>query len=348
MKKISARLLLCLLSTVWLARAGNPKLVTGEIHGAKFTIAAPEKWNGCLLLLAHGFRPDAAPLLADLDTNDVQFAALLREGWIIASTSYRRNGLIIRDAIADLDALQTEVARRWGRPRQSFVQGESMGGTIAMLIAERGGTNYTAALAIGAALQAQEDTNPWPPTGQPKLPLLFLSNRTEANGPTFYTKTVPVSPKPAVWRVDRDGHVNVNSAERKQALAGLVAWADGKEPVRERDGTVSPKPGPSLAKFTKDTATAVVRKVNPFYGNLTLGFQAKDLEHLGLAPRSHFHLNFASGEVTVLWGADFDDVPRGEWVAFLDAEGWLFVSRNWADAAKSAQVKMGDRAILSR
>ena len=109
MKEIIARLLLCLLTAVWLARAGNPKLVTGEIHGAKFTIAAPEKWNGRLLLLAHGFRPDAAPLLADLDTDDAQFAALLREGWIIASTSYRRNGLIIRDAIVDYLAVRDEL-----------------------------------------------------------------------------------------------------------------------------------------------------------------------------------------------------------------------------------------------
>ena len=39
----------------------------GEIGGAKFMIATPEKWQGKLVLIAHGYRPEGNPLDAEFD-----------------------------------------------------------------------------------------------------------------------------------------------------------------------------------------------------------------------------------------------------------------------------------------
>ena len=41
-------------------------LETGEINGAKFTLARPAHWNARVLLLAHGLRDADRPLVADL------------------------------------------------------------------------------------------------------------------------------------------------------------------------------------------------------------------------------------------------------------------------------------------
>lgn len=323
---------------------------TGMIGSARFTIATPTtNWNGSVLLLAHGFRPEGAPLLADLDERDPQFSALRRSGWIVASTSFRRNGMILRDAIEDLDQLRDHVGKVFGKPKRVFVQGESMGGAIATLMAERAPGRYAGFLAIGAALEIEDPTHPIKLTGRPKIPLLFLSNRSEVDGPTAYAGKVPAEPKPVVWRVDRDGHVNVNSAERANALAALVQWVEGNRPSEAAVATVPPKPGPSTAKLMLGRrAEGSIAKINPFYGNLTTSLIASDLESAGIAPKSRFKVTLGGQTVDVLYGSDFGDVPKGEWVAFIDAEGFVFISKNWDNAAKATGVKAGDSVTVSQ
>jgi pimeloyl-ACP methyl ester carboxylesterase len=328
------------------ALAKEPRIETGEISGAKFTLAIPVKWNGDVLLLAHGYRPDTAPLLADLDVEDGQVATLVRNGWIVGSTSFRRNGLILADAIDDLDRLRARVVADHGRPRRFFVQGESMGGTIATLIAEREPGLYAGALAIGAALQIADGTNGMTLTRRPRIPLVFLSNRSEFDGPKNYAAAVKDAVSPALRRVDRDGHVNVNSRERADALKALVRMADGRREVTSTDGTRAPKPGRSAAVFANGSATGRVAKVNPFYGNLTLDLIASDLQKLGIQPRTRFKLTLGGQTVDILHGSDFSDVARGEWVAFIDAEGKVFVSKNWESAARATGVSAGDAVIV--
>ena len=108
-----------------------PLVREGEIDGAKFMILSPEKPNGKVLLLAHGYRSEDAPLSAQFTTDGAMETALVKEGWVIASSSYRRNGWIIEDALADLKALKEHVAKLHGKASRTFVLGNSMGGQIA-------------------------------------------------------------------------------------------------------------------------------------------------------------------------------------------------------------------------
>ena len=257
--------------------------------------------------------------------------------------------MIIRDAIDDLDQLCGHIVKVHGEPKRVFVQGESMGGTIATLMAERSPIRYAGFLAIGAALEAEDPVNPLKPSGAPRIPLLFLSNQSEVDGPAAYSAKVGQEPKPVVWRVDRDGHVNVNSAERAQALTALVAWADGTRPGPSAVATIPPKPGASTAKLIPGRrAGGSITKVNPFYGNLTTSLIAADLESAGIAAKSRFKLTLGGQTVDVLYGSDFGDVPKGEWVAFIDAEGFVFISKNWDNAAKATGVKPGEPVTISR
>ncbi len=130
----------------------------GTIEGAHYAIAHDQglKWNKKLLLIAHGYRPENAPLIADLFPDQSAYATLITEGWIVAKTSYRRNGIIIADAIRDLDNLFQHISEEFGPPVRTIIEGDSMGGTIATLLMERDDHQYHGAVAVGAALDLKE------------------------------------------------------------------------------------------------------------------------------------------------------------------------------------------------
>ena len=86
---------------------------SGSVEGAKYQIAISPRHNGKLLLYAHGYRPKEQPLTANLSITTEVNAALLKTGWMLAITSYRRNGWIIDDAMADLDNLYKIIASKY-------------------------------------------------------------------------------------------------------------------------------------------------------------------------------------------------------------------------------------------
>lgn len=346
-----------------------PVLEQGEIEGAKFTIARPARWNHRLLLLAHGARAESAPLVADLFPEHLAYKALLDEGWIVAKTSYRRNGLIVADAIADLDALRAYIARADGEPERVLLEGESMGGLIGTLIAERppdltaqGLPVYTGVVAIGAALSVREPNSTLGLSLRPKIPVIFLTNQSELDGPEKYLETFkPLDRsdiRPVLFRVSRSGHVNVNQRERLAALRALTAWIDQGRDTLPRppegqkffDATVRPAPQPSQVTPQPDSRgfTAQVIEVSAGYGNLFINAQPADFEAAGIKPMVWFQLTAGDKTFRVRYGRDFDSVKRGEWVAFPNADGFTWLARNLGDAAGSAGLKLGDSVTLRR
>jgi pimeloyl-ACP methyl ester carboxylesterase len=341
-----------------------PVIETGEIGGAKFALARPSRWNGGVLLLAHGLRAEDRPLVADLFPDHLAYKTLIAEGWIVAKTSYRRNGLIVADAIADLDALRAHVASSFGRPSRVLLEGESMGGLIVTLIAEREKENpplYDGAVAIGAALHVREPNATIGLTLQPRLPLIFLTNQSELDGPRNYvTADLPrlEGTAPALFRVSRDGHVNVNQRERLVALRALNAWLDRGRHTLPRpadgaaffDATVPPEPRPSEVVQHADGRgfDARVIEVSAVYGNVFINAQPGDFAAAGIERMTWCQLTVGDTKFRVLHGRDFGSVKRGEWVAFANADGYFWLARNYADAAATAKLKVGDVVTFRR
>jgi pimeloyl-ACP methyl ester carboxylesterase len=353
-------------------RAATPVTLveTGEIEGAKFTLARTRVWNQRVLLLAHGFRAEDRPLVADLFPDHLAYRTLLDEGWIVAKTSYRRNGIIVADAIADLDALRSHIAKKFGPPDRVLVEGESMGGLIATLIAERdldldqfSRPLYAGAVAIGAALTLQENGAAIGTTLLPRVPLLFLTNQSELSGPAAYVgaKRVPrvdTNLHPVLFRVSRDGHVNVNQRERLAALRAINLWLDRGRDALPRanlrdapfDATVPPESQPSHVAWHSDRRgfEARVTEVSAVYGNVLLDVQPADFAALNVAPLHFLQLNVRGETYRVRYGTDFNSVRRGEWVIFPNADGFLWLARNYGDAAATAALKVGDSVTLRR
>lgn len=329
--------------------AAEPRISEGEIDGAKFVIAAPEKWNGSVLIYCHGFRPEGGPLVVELLPLKAAHRELLDRGWVIAATSYRRNGLVVTDGLLDVLALRGEITKRFGAPGCVLLQGESMGGAIAVLLMERDPTQFSGALAVGAALQMDEKGVAVEFTARPGGPLLFLSNRTEVDDPRRYAERAKAGRNlPVVWAADRDGHVNVNQREIGTALAALNRWLDGGVAPADQDNTQAPEPRGSAMTTEAGAGRAAMTQRNPLYGNITLDFQASDFATLGIAAGDNFTLEFGDKKVPVKFGKTYGDVARGKYVAFFDAEDRLLVAINYGNAADALAIKVGDQAMVSR
>lgn len=61
---------------------------------------------------------------------------MLKDGWLVAMTSYRRNGRVVRDAMEDVNQLRQYIVDNWGAPTLCLLEGRSMGGCIATCLAE--------------------------------------------------------------------------------------------------------------------------------------------------------------------------------------------------------------------
>jgi hypothetical protein len=358
-------LLICaaILGAASLAFAAPPKpsasykTERGELNGAQFIWYRPRNWNQRVLLWAHGQRPLASPLTADLKPDDPAFAPFLQDGWLIATTSYRRNGLILADAVADLDALRAEIARRNGPLDRVLVEGDGMGGVIALLLAEREPEVpplYQGVVAADPIFQLREEGGSGI-TLQPKIPVVFLSTRREYLAAEKYAATKiskTVRPfTPALLRVNRDGTGNLNGAEKSFALQTLDRWIDQGSPEISTDptkpyvdATITPVERPSRVAFDPDqhSFTAHVIDLAAGKGDILLDAQPSDFETIGIGPNAFFRVRSGEHVFRVRFDKDQSTVKRGEWVAFVDANGFYYLSRHQLSAAAALQVEIGD------
>ncbi|WP_395652376.1 hypothetical protein [Brevundimonas sp.] len=105
-------------------------------EGAFYWIAIPADWNGTLVVHAHG-GPRTPPPAQDDPVEDLQrFAVTVREGYAWAGSTYRRGGYGVRMAAEDTEILRTIFWDRFGKPRRTFLHGQSWGGNVAAKAAE--------------------------------------------------------------------------------------------------------------------------------------------------------------------------------------------------------------------
>ncbi len=125
---------------------------TGEIDGAKYAIRLPAKWNGTLLLYSHGYRfaapapPDFGPVDTDPQVSstdadgsgtDPLSSKLLSEGYALAGSAYKSNGWAVADGVKAGEQLHDKFVQLVGKPKRTYVWGDSLGGLITELIAEQ-------------------------------------------------------------------------------------------------------------------------------------------------------------------------------------------------------------------
>jgi hypothetical protein len=117
---------------------GKATCYTGkDSNGAYYTMAVPTRWNGSLVVHAHG-----GPDLGDSSdparsTDDLsRWAVMVDEGYAWAGSSYRRGGYGTRMAAADTENVRKLFVSQFGKPRRTYVHGQSWGGDVAAKVAE--------------------------------------------------------------------------------------------------------------------------------------------------------------------------------------------------------------------
>jgi pimeloyl-ACP methyl ester carboxylesterase len=338
------------------------KVDMGQIAGARFAIANPPgDWNHYVLLIAHGYRPETAPLIADLHTERTSIRALLDEGWIVATTSYRRNGLIVGDAIADLDALRAYIAEAYGEPERVILEGESLGGLVVTIMAERDSGPYQGAVVFDATLYVKETDMKVGLSLLPRIPLLFVATLRETKAAKTYLTALVSRPDPVVqpvlFLISREGHTNVNQAEHLAAFRALNDWIEkGRDSLPKPaentlyfDATIPPDPGPTTSTAHPDRRgfDTRVAEVDAIYGNILLEAQAQDFENAGIAPMTYFELRANGHAYRTLYGRTYTDARTGQWLAFPDADGRTVLARNSESAAATAGIGVGDPVTVA-
>ncbi|MFF4273423.1 hypothetical protein [Streptomyces sp. NPDC001536] len=126
-----------------------------DANGAFYAIAVPKRWNGSLVVHAHG-GPDLGEgsdperSLGDLE----RWSVMVDQGYAWAGSSYRRGGYGTRMAAADTENVRRLFVDEFGRPRRTFVHGQSWGGNVAAKVVEAYGKqgSYDGALLTNGVL----------------------------------------------------------------------------------------------------------------------------------------------------------------------------------------------------
>ena len=106
-----------------------------DSNGAFYSIAVPKRWNGSLVVYAHGgpgFSTSAEGPAADAG----RWAVMVEKGYAWIGSSYRRGGYGVRMAAADTENARRLFVEEFGRPARTFLHGQSWGGDVAAKAAE--------------------------------------------------------------------------------------------------------------------------------------------------------------------------------------------------------------------
>jgi pimeloyl-ACP methyl ester carboxylesterase len=103
--------------------------------GSVYRLIRPTNWNGILLLYAHGYVSKDLPVAIPPDALLVASLVVPR-GFAVAISSFSENGWVVDDGTQRTHQLLGLFTSKFGNPARVYVAGASMGGLIAIRLAE--------------------------------------------------------------------------------------------------------------------------------------------------------------------------------------------------------------------
>ena len=123
--------------------------VTGEIY----LICQPATWNGDLVVFAHGYVAPNEPMSKFLEQLVLPDGSTIPGlttglGFGFATTSYRKNGLAVKEGVEDVARLVAFYTDNFGAPQHVYLIGASEGGLVTTLAVEQHPELYAGGLAM--------------------------------------------------------------------------------------------------------------------------------------------------------------------------------------------------------
>jgi pimeloyl-ACP methyl ester carboxylesterase len=129
------------------APAAGWEVVDGSTGpGSLYQMVRPANWNGGLLIYAHGYTSPDVPVALPAEAA-LLVGLLAPQGFAVAYSSFSENGWDIKDGAQRTHQLLGLFTSKFGKPAQAYIAGASMGGLIAIKLAERYPTAYAGTLA---------------------------------------------------------------------------------------------------------------------------------------------------------------------------------------------------------
>jgi pimeloyl-ACP methyl ester carboxylesterase len=114
--------------------------------GSLYRLARPANWNGDLVVYAHGRTSPDEPVA--LPPEGEQFIGMFgAQGFAVAFSSFSENGWAVKDGAQRTHQLLGLFTSKFGRPNRVYLGGASMGGLIAIKLAETYPRAYAGVLA---------------------------------------------------------------------------------------------------------------------------------------------------------------------------------------------------------
>lgn len=131
----------------------DTEVVTGDWQGALYAMYVPAAWNGDLVLYAHGWVEPNLPIALPAGPYlEALRDMLLVDGYAIAYSSYSENGWAVREGFKETDHLLPLFRSTFAPPDRVYVVGQSMGGLVAVMLAEKNHQKVDGALPICGAV----------------------------------------------------------------------------------------------------------------------------------------------------------------------------------------------------
>lgn len=135
------------------ATAPAAETLAGPLHlegdlgpGARWSIDAPENWNGDLVVYLHGYtdpnQPVALPAFGPIRDG------LVARGYAVIASSYSENGYAVKEGVEQSHLLRGIFVSRVARPQRTYLFGPSLGGIIGMVLAEQYPAQFDGVLSL--------------------------------------------------------------------------------------------------------------------------------------------------------------------------------------------------------
>jgi hypothetical protein len=134
---------------------GPTRVLTGVTGNAGYAIEVPPRWNGELVLWAHGYRGNGPELTVDAPAFGLR-ERFVGQGYAWAASSYDRNGYDVAAGVRATRALAEEFGELVDGPGRTYLAGVSMGGHIIARSLEEHPGSYDGALPMCGVLGDHE------------------------------------------------------------------------------------------------------------------------------------------------------------------------------------------------
>lgn len=103
---------------------------------APYLIVVPARWNGVLVMHAHGGPTLGEPKPARADADIKRWAVVVKAGYAWAGSVFHQGGVAVRSAAEDTERLRRIFVEHVAAPRRTLLHGQSWGASVAVKTAQ--------------------------------------------------------------------------------------------------------------------------------------------------------------------------------------------------------------------